>query len=239
MVQCIVIARNGCGDAWVFKDTKAARLHPIPQLDDVYATTAESLVEQYGKGLINDLLRFAGGRDRARLEEAFANWKSGGKHLAPEARTLLWDLVCGAAATPPDDPVALIRIIKEDRLFREGRVLRSIGTEERSSAKPPSSRKGTLTMAEAQARKRVNENATITVLSETNPKRTGSKAADRFALYQTGMTVKQAKEAGLQAVDITYDVAHEYISLTPPAEAATTVAAEGEEAPKKRRKKAA
>lgn len=97
-------------------------------------------------------------------------------------------------------------------------------------------------MNDEVARKRVNENSTITITTEEgkNPKRAGSKAYERFALYQDGQTVKEAKEAGVSAVDITYDAAHNYITLTPPEE---EEGVEGEEeaevAPKKGRKSAA
>jgi hypothetical protein len=207
-------------------------------MDDVYAMSGTDLVEQYGRGLIDDLLRFAEGRDRARLVDAFESWRSN-RSLSPDAQELLWSLVYRAAATPPDDPAEIVRIIKEDRAFREGRVLRSIGTDAWSSAITPTTKRKELDMNDEVARKRVNENSTITIATEEgkNPKRAGSAAFDRFALYQDGMTVKEAKEAGVSATDITYDSAHGYITLTPPA---VEEGVEGEEAaPKKSRKSAA
>lgn len=238
MSHCVVITRNGCGGAWRFSNLRFARLHPIPQMDDVYASGPEQLVEQYGRGLINDLLRFAEGRDRARLVDAFESWKHG-EPLPQDAKELLWSKVYGAAATPSDDPAEIVRIIKEDRTFREGRVLRSINTDERSSAINPKQKEVDMT---AEARKRVDENSTITVVTEEgkNPKRAGSKAFNRFAFYVDGQTVKEAKAAGVQATDISYDLAHGYITLTPgEAPAEEEAAGEGEEAPKKKRSKAA
>lgn len=239
VVHCVVLTRNGCGDAWRFSDLRAARLHPIPQLDDVYASNADQLVEQYGRGLIDDLLRFAEGRDRARLVNAFEVWRSG-LSLPQEIRELLWSKVYGAAATPPNDPAELIRIIKGDRLFREGRVLRSIGLNERSPAFTPSNNKrGNEKMADRKSR--INENDVITITTEggANPKRAGSKAFEQFALYQDGMTVKEAKEAGINATDIAYNVAHDFISLTPGEpvedEASADDAEAAEVAPKKKR----
>jgi hypothetical protein len=84
-------------------------------------------------------------------------------------------------------------------------------------------------------RKRVDENAVITVITEDgkNPKREGSLAYDRFELYQDGMTVREAKAAGLLAVDIVYDMNHGYIKLDP---GTATAANEDEEKPKKKRK---
>jgi hypothetical protein len=53
--------------------------------------------------------------------------------------------------------------------------------------------------------------ATIKVLSATNPKR-GDSAA-RFALYTNGMTVAQAIAAGVWMADIRWDVAHKFIEV--------------------------
>jgi hypothetical protein len=211
-MHCIVLTRNGLGDAWKFKDLRAARLHPIAQMDDVFASTPSQLAELYGRGRINDLLRFADGRNRVRLVEAIENWP-----LTVDAMQLLWTVVAGAAGTPPTDPTEIVRIIKEDRVFREGRILRSFDTGTRSSAEHVTNRKERA-MAE-EARKRIDENSIITVTTEDgkNPKREGSAAYARFELYEDGMTVKEAKEAGVTAVDIAYDSAPErgYISLRP------------------------
>ena len=57
----------------------------------------------------------------------------------------------------------------------------------------------------AVTRKRIDENAIITVLAEDNPKREGSAARARFDLYRDGMTVREAKANGLWATDIAYD----------------------------------
>lgn len=237
VTHCIVIARNGYGDVWRFFDLKAARLHPIPQMDDVYASSSDQLVAQYGWHQIDDLLRFAEGRDRARLVDAFEIWKGSESTLPVPIRELLWEKVYGISAVPPTDPGEIVRIIKEDRAFREGRILRSIGADERSSpvkSLPPSTQR----KREMVERKRIDENSVITVNTEEgkNPKREGSAAFDRFALYRDGMTVKEAKEAGVTASDIAYDSdeARSYIILTPgeaPAEAeATEETAEAAEA---------
>jgi hypothetical protein len=211
-------------------------------MDDIYAISGNDLAEQYGKSFIDDLLRFAEGRDRARLVDDFEHWRNGGRSLSPDTKELLWSKVYHASTPPPVDPADIIRIIKEDRAFREDRILRSFGTDARSASTVTRKDKS---MSEAEAaaataRKRIDENSTIRITTEEgkNPKRPGSAAYDRFALYRDGMTVKEAKEAGVSATDISYDSApeHGYISLTPP-----EPSAEGEEAeaPKKRRSQAA
>lgn len=73
----------------------------------------------------------------------------------------------------------------------------------------------------------VSEAAVITVLVDKNPKRAGSRAAARFALYRPGMTVgiyltkAHDLEQGLEArhwyrADIRWDLAHGHISVKEP-----------------------
>ncbi|MBW4091922.1 MAG: hypothetical protein HIU82_12570 [Proteobacteria bacterium] len=57
----------------------------------------------------------------------------------------------------------------------------------------------------------------ITVLAPANPKRTGSAAHGRFALYETGMTVAAFIAAGGQRIDVAYDAAHGFIRVDPAA----------------------
>lgn len=46
-----------------------------------------------------------------------------------------------------------------------------------------------------------------------NPKRAGSKAGERFALYVNGMTVDQALAAGLTRGDLDFDAQKKFISI--------------------------
>jgi hypothetical protein len=47
---------------------------------------------------------------------------------------------------------------------------------------------------------------------ENNPKKPGSNTAARFAKYVDGMTVKDAREAGIYG-DLSYDAAHNFIEI--------------------------
>lgn len=51
-----------------------------------------------------------------------------------------------------------------------------------------------------------------------NPKKPGCKAHARFALYKTGMTVEQAKAAGITALDLQWDSQHGFIAVRSPNE---------------------
>ena len=58
-----------------------------------------------------------------------------------------------------------------------------------------------------------SSDATITILSEKNPKRVGSKAASDWELYRNGMTVKEAQEAGISMADLLYNSSHKFIAI--------------------------
>ena len=65
-------------------------------------------------------------------------------------------------------------------------------------------------------RRRVNKQAKIKVLVEENPKRNNTLAADRFALYENGMTVEEYVAAGGRSGDVNHDAAEGYITLALP-----------------------
>lgn len=64
-------------------------------------------------------------------------------------------------------------------------------------------------------RNRIKKDTVINVLVDDNPKRGGTLAYARFALYEDGMTVGEYTAAGGRSSDVHYDAAYEYISLTP------------------------
>ena len=55
--------------------------------------------------------------------------------------------------------------------------------------------------------------ATITVLSPSNPKRVGSASYERFMLYTKNKTVEKYLNAGGTTGDLHYDAKHEYIKI--------------------------
>lgn len=217
---CIVITRNGTGDAWAFANMAAARQHAIPQMDDVFANDPQALTDQYGRGHIDELLKFVEGRDRARLVDGIETWRGlrPGSVLMPELRQLVWSKVVAAAKKPPSDPADIIQIIVADREYREGRTLRSLPGEDAVSAKlaaeSASTRRTTMSEASPRAPK-IPDNAVITITTEEgkNPKRVDTPSYARFALYKDGMTVAKAKEKGVRAADISYDMAKGFISV--------------------------
>lgn len=72
----------------------------------------------------------------------------------------------------------------------------------------------------------VNPRETITLLVESNPKREGSEAHKRFALYKNGITVADFLKAGGAMADINWDLGHRLIALTAPVAAPAEAPAE-------------
>jgi hypothetical protein len=59
----------------------------------------------------------------------------------------------------------------------------------------------------------VDLNAAVTLLTSSNPKRTGSAAWARFEGYVDGATVQATMDAGITTADLIYDAAHGYIAI--------------------------
>lgn len=53
----------------------------------------------------------------------------------------------------------------------------------------------------------------ITVLVDRNPKRAGSKAAERFARYVNGMTYGEALKAGIRRDDVYWDLERRFVEV--------------------------
>lgn len=74
--------------------------------------------------------------------------------------------------------------------------------------------KESITMSETQKRRRANKKSIITIKTIDNPKRQGTLAYGRFALYQDGMTVAEYVAAGGRTGDVNHDAEAGYIELT-------------------------
>jgi len=57
------------------------------------------------------------------------------------------------------------------------------------------------------------DSAKITLLAESNPKREGSAAHGRFALYKSGMTVSEYLAAGGTRSDLRWDAARNFVRI--------------------------
>jgi hypothetical protein len=112
-----------------------------------------------------------------------------------------WAAHRAALAAPTEEPAAEQTA---DYAFNEG--TNSAGEPAAPTEEP-----------KAEAKKRgpaaqYADDMVITVLV-ANPKRPNSKAFARFALYATGMTVREAMTAGLRRDDFRWDVMHAHIEI--------------------------
>lgn len=236
---CVAITRSGTGRVWEFPGARAARLHPLVQVWDVVACSARDLAEQYDGRRAAELAALL--PEGPLREEVRLGWGS----RSEELRNRVWRRLTEAAQAPPADPAEVVRIVTRDREAMEGRTLivralpaaeeearvaRKQQKQEQAAAGAAEETK-TQTEAEAKARsERIPDDHVITMGKDSegnaydgesnNPKREGSKTWERFKNYEDGITVKQAKERGLTAGDVLYDMRHGFIQVSPPAEQA-------------------
>lgn len=71
--------------------------------------------------------------------------------------------------------------------------------------------------ATVSSREVTTDTRVIRILAETNPKRPGTSAHERFAKYRDGMTVAQFIAAGGTRGDISWDTERSFIRLDPEA----------------------
>lgn len=71
----------------------------------------------------------------------------------------------------------------------------------------------TATVPAVRSSKKFAQDAVITIVSEKNPKRAGSKAAGDWEKYVNGMTVKEARDAGISQADLLYNSAAKFITI--------------------------
>lgn len=126
--------------------------------------------------------------------------------LNPKLVMALYNGLCGDSVTR----FATTAVMVQRFLAALAQVSQSVTTIE-----------GDITVSETEEKtkstktwKEIDLNKTIRVLAEKNPKR--GKAAERFALYSDGMTVADARKAGVRSIDVHWDIEHQFIELMEP-----------------------
>ena len=117
----------------------------------------------------------------------------------------LWDLLLSKALTPE----------QAAQLFTgKGKENGKMASKKEKAPKAAKPAKAESTEAPADKKYgRLNKDATIKILVDKNPKREGSAAHGRFAMYRNGMKVSAFIDGGGTAVDIGYDLKKGYIKL--------------------------
>lgn len=214
----IAVTRNGKGEFWRFENRSEADLHPLVQYGDAILDGSLDILSNYTlrelpeffdrAGLeptrLEDLQRAAGGLER--------KMRAGLENLAEDA----WARLLERATEPPTDSSEICKLVREDRIATLNTSRKETTMTDTAAAPADTKKKGGRTPKASK----FGDEAVITLGSDkegkkygpdNNPKR--GKAADRFAKYADGMTVKQAKEAGVTGGDVEWDADHNYISV--------------------------
>ena len=236
MSVVLVITRNGEGDVWRVPSLKAARLSPIVQLYDIVAASAESLLQSYGRSGCESLGRRApvgplGDRIRRHLDAWYAEGGVPSVEMLSSVEEL-WKLLVSEAREMPSEPSEVVEVIVADRVAMESTAIRlpREETEEFEQVTDENTKDRAPRIHDTMIIHMGHDKDGKKYGKDHNPTRVGSSVYDRFAKYKDGMTVKQAKDAGITPGDIKYhaETNRAFITLKadPKAEAAEKTAAE-------------
>lgn len=197
----IAVTRAGLGDWLLFDSFEDADTHPLVQYGDVIMSSPEDIPRQWTPLELPSLV--------ASLEMGEVDLE--GDWVRRHGRAI-WARMIARASAPTEDPAEICSLVVRDRKL-------SIKERQMSdkNKKPAEKKEGT-----PRAAKKYTGEMKITLLTDkddkpygpkNNPKREGSKSADRFALYKNGMTVDQFVAAGGLYADVVYDVDKKFISV--------------------------
>lgn len=221
MGAAVGVTRNGLGDMYLFSSRAEADKHPIIQYGDVICDGPESLLRQYNRLEMPDLLRRLGDEDFRSEVLTRARGAVGWEATVVMYSGAIWERMLGASSPPPEDPSEIISIIVRDRILsisdrNHTKKETTMAASEKTAPKTPEKAPATTIGGYALT-------STITMLVDSegraygpdnNPKKAGSKSADRFAKYGNGnITVEQAHKNGVLAADFAYDVNKKFIKI--------------------------
>lgn len=226
----IVVTKYGWGPVWRFSGAIEASVHPDVQDGDAVIHSKEDIVEQYNALEFPRLLRMLRIEGASAIEMALRRLPPRRKlELMRDNAARVMVALCQVAVDPPHNP-------DKERLMVE--KVKKVA-EEKAAAKTP--KETVAKEPKAPAGPRAPKGCALTDIitfgkdkagkeygPENNPKRPSSQSHARFALYKSGMTVKDALGAGVSTADIAWDVSHNLIVVTadPKAPAATAPVAE-------------
>jgi len=227
-MTAIVVARAGRGAVYSFKTVLLADNHPITQFGDPIITDADSLRQCLTMPECAAVAMKVGDADLSReIRDCPKEYKTAVDRLM----TNLWSRLERFASEPPADPAEVMKRITGDRVATRssGIHIRPRGAYEMSESDNTEANKGHEAEVSTEKKHRPipkdPKYADTSVISlqadkdgkqysaDHNPKKPGSASHDRFTKYVDGMTVKEAKDAGLLNGDFDNDVKKGYISI--------------------------
>ena len=221
----IVVTRAGRGDFHSADSFESADQHPLVQYGDVIWCEPGDIFKQFTLREIPALLRRLGDPE---LAERVTTAISGvSRDQAREAVLSEAELIYRAAhslTTPlPTDPVLICETVARDRVLtiKESKMAdKNAATT--TAAAPAGATKVVDGRPSSAPAPKFAPDAKISFGKDkegksygkdNNPKRAGSKSAERFALYKDGMTTKEFLDAGGTSADLSYDVSKGFIEI--------------------------
>jgi len=228
MRGCIAISRDGLGDLWMFESPLHAGRDPIYQFGDPLIFGADQITKQIAISRLPALMKRLGAE---LLEQEIARSLKETEGMAFQVRIdavnvyakQMWQILCQNASETPEDPVEIVKLIREDRILAQ-KEARTMEKTDSTTAKTTATKPDGKAPAEKKSRKLSGHDPKSTIHfgsdkegkkygPTNNPKREGSASADRFALYKEGMTIEEALTAGVRSVDIGWDVSKGFITI--------------------------
>jgi hypothetical protein len=117
------------------------------------------------------------------------------------------------APVPTDVPVAQEVKPRKPKMTDEQKATAKAAREAAKPPKPPKVEKVPGEKKVAKGSNKFPNTAVITLISTTNPKRSGSAAAADWENYENGMTVQQALDKFISLADIYYNASHGFLTV--------------------------
>ena len=213
---CIVVTCGGWGDAWSHETRTEAWLHPLTQYGDAIMESSRDVLDEYNAREWPALAEYV---DMELSSHDIRALQSGVDRdaRAVRERTVddVWARLQSSAEPVLTDPETICEQVSRDKrrttMAKKEPTVKVVAEKKAPSEKTASGPRGT--PHDAVIRMQVCEKTGKTYGPDHNPKKAGSKGAERFALYTDGMTVKEAIDAGVWAADITWDIGKGFIAL--------------------------
>ena len=226
-MTCVVVTRGGWGDIWKFSTQHEADLHPICQYGDAVLCGPEDVLEAWGElwlpEMIQQLIKDNSFSKRSAEDIAGAATRQIRSTRLAAIAEEVWRELQRMAVSPPQEPSEILRLITLDRkMYTSSHPRsRSTRTEERENMTTAE----TTTTAPEKPKTFAGHPLTATLHfnadkegklygPDNNPKRAGSASAELFTKYVDGMTLAEAKEAGISSVAVKWDFDHGFITIS-------------------------
>lgn len=203
MTNWIVVTAGGFGSVFSFADEDDAHDHPVTQYGDSVMSQPTDIISQYNWLQFPRLLTLIGDETDLPQIDVPSQQRA---HIESECKRV-WEMLIGMAVPPPSDMMSITEQVKNDRkkLLKEKTMTDTKEKKEPTKRAPAFAEDAKIVMQ--------NDKEGNAYGGKNNPKRKGSKSAERFAQIKNGMTVKKALETDYTTADMANDVSKGYIKV--------------------------